>query len=161
LLLYFSYISPTSRYPLKENGEEIEVDASNRAEYVSLVMQHYLLEAISEQLKAFLSGFYASVGLPLLSVLDFQELELMLNGLPTIDVDDWAKHTVYKNGYSRSSKQVAWFFSTVKKMTQEQQARLLQFATGTARVPIGGFKVRLYFVDPPLRSTPSRFHSFF
>ena len=133
-------------YPLKEGGEEIEVDDENKAEYVSLVMQHYLLDAVSEQLKAFLTGFYASCGLPLLSVLDFQELELLLNGLPTIDVDDWQKNSIFKNGYSAGSKQVKWFFNTVRSMTLEQQARLLQFATGTARVPIGGFKVRKIFV---------------
>ena len=35
---------------------------------------------------------------PLLSVFDFQELELLLHGLPNIDMDDWVKNTEYTGG---------------------------------------------------------------
>ena len=30
-----------------------------------------------------------------MSVFDFQELELLLHGLPNIDMDDWVKNTDY------------------------------------------------------------------
>jgi len=36
---------------------------------------------------------------PLLSVFDFQELELLLHGLPNIDMDDWVKNTDYTGMY--------------------------------------------------------------
>jgi hypothetical protein len=41
--------------------------------------------------------------------------------------------------YTRSSKQVVWFWQFVKSMDNEKRARLLQFACGTCRVPVGGF----------------------
>ena len=41
------------------------------------------------------AGFYDIVPEPLLSVFDFQELELLLHGLPNIDMDDWVKNTDY------------------------------------------------------------------
>lgn len=43
-------------------------------------------------------GFYDIVPEPLLSVFDFQELELLLHGLPNIDMDDWVKNTEYTGG---------------------------------------------------------------
>ena len=38
----------------------------------------------------------------LLSVFDFQELELLLCGLPEIDIDDWKRNTEFElRGYAR------------------------------------------------------------
>ncbi|PAV93602.1 hypothetical protein WR25_10254 [Diploscapter pachys] len=37
------------------------------------------------------------------------------------------------------SKQVTWFWEWVRSLDQEKRARLLQFVTGTCRVPVGGF----------------------
>lgn len=36
-------------------------------------------------------------------------LQLMLCGMQDLDVDEWEKHTVYRN-YSRNSKQIHWFW---------------------------------------------------
>lgn len=43
----------------------------------------------------FLLGFYDIVPEALLSIFDFQELELVLHGLPKIDMDDWMANTEY------------------------------------------------------------------
>ncbi|KAG7311592.1 hypothetical protein JYU34_002640 [Plutella xylostella] len=45
---------------------------------------------------------------------------------------------IYRH-YTRSSKQVLWFWQFVRQMDNEKRARLLQFVTGTCRVPVGGF----------------------
>ncbi|VDQ05594.1 unnamed protein product [Trichobilharzia regenti] len=58
--------------------------------------------------------------------------------MPEIDIDDWEKNTVYLK-YTRSSKQVIWFWKLVKKLDNEHRARLLQFVTGTCHLPLGGF----------------------
>lgn len=62
----------------------------------------------------------------------------MLCGISKIDIVDWERHTVYRH-YTESSKQIQWFWQFVREITDEQRARLLQFVTGTCRVPIGGF----------------------
>lgn len=42
--------------------------------------------------------------------------------------------------YTRSSKQIQWFWQFVREgCDNEMKARLLQFVTGTCRVPVGGF----------------------
>ena len=55
-----------------------------------------------------------------------------------IDIDDWEKNAIYRH-YTRSSKQVQWFWKFVRDLDQEKRIRLLQFVTGTCRLPVGGF----------------------
>ena len=77
----------------------------------------------------------------MISIFTFQELELLLCGLPYIDVVDWETSTVYKEGsvMSKSSPTMCWFWEVVREMNPTQQAQLLQFSTGSSRVPLGGF----------------------
>ena len=35
--------------------------------------------------------------------------------------------------------QVVWFWQYLKEIDNEKRARLLQFVTGTCRIPVGGF----------------------
>ena len=41
------------------------------------------------------------------------ELELLICGLPKIDVDDWEKHSTYM-GYEKDSPQVVWFWKVIR-----------------------------------------------
>jgi len=65
-------------------------------------------------------------------------LQLLLVGLSELDVDEWQKHTIYRT-YDRKSKQIVWFWEAVREFDAERRARLLQFVTGTCRLPVGGF----------------------
>jgi len=126
--------------------------------YVRLKMEHMMLGSCSEQLRALLAGFYDVVPLSLASVLSAKELELLLCGLPTINVDDWRGNAQYRGEYTRSSKNIKWFWQLVESLSNEKKARLLQFTCGTARVPVEGFKglrsydgkVRCVYVFPSL-----------
>jgi E3 ubiquitin-protein ligase HUWE1 len=64
---------------------------------------------------------------------------LLISGLPDIDVDDWKNCTEY-TGYSATSPQIVWFWRAVRSFDKEERAKLLQFATGTSKVPLNGFK---------------------
>jgi E3 ubiquitin-protein ligase HUWE1 len=75
----------------------------------------------------------------LVSIFTEQELELLISGLPDIDVDDWKSNTEY-TGYTGSSPQIMWFWRAVRSFDKEERAKLLQFATGTSKVPLNGFK---------------------
>jgi E3 ubiquitin-protein ligase HUWE1 len=65
-------------------------------------------------------------------------LELLISGVPDIDIDDWKNNTEYR-GYQSSSPQIQWFWRAVRSFDQEERAKLLQFATGTSKVPLEGF----------------------
>ena len=99
------------------------------------------MNRIKGQLLEFLKGFYDVVPEPLLSVFDFQEVELLLHGLPNIDMDDWIRQTEYTGDFNGqpNHKVVTWFWDTVRGFEHEQKAKLLQFVTGTSGVPVQGF----------------------
>uniref|UniRef100_A0A8C3F9L9 E3 ubiquitin-protein ligase HACE1 n=1 Tax=Chrysemys picta bellii TaxID=8478 RepID=A0A8C3F9L9_CHRPI len=65
--------------------------------------------------------------------------ELLLSGMPEIDVSDWIKNTEYTSGYEREDPVIQWFWDVVEELTQEERVLLLQFVTGSSRVPHGGF----------------------
>ena len=121
------------------NGRDISVTDENKQEYVKLIVEYRLLTSVKDQLDNFLEGFYSMIPRELVSIFDEQELELLVSGLPDIDVDDWKNNTTYEN-YSASSPQVQWFWRAVKSFDAEERAKLLQFATGTSKVPLNGFK---------------------
>ncbi|CAM9757293.1 unnamed protein product [Heterosigma akashiwo] len=86
---------------LKPGGADIDVTNDNVGEYLEALLRYRLCGRVQAQLTALLAGFYEVVPEPLLSVFDFQELELLLCGLPTIDLDDWRRHTEYVGEYER------------------------------------------------------------
>jgi len=123
---------------LKPDGRNIPVTEENKVEYVKLVTEQRLTVAIKNQIEAFLNGFHDIIPHSLISIFNEQELELLISGLPDIDIDDWKNNTVYEN-YSSSSPQVQWFWRAVRSFTQEERAKLIQFTTGTSKVPLEGF----------------------
>ncbi|KAI9885251.1 MAG: hypothetical protein M1823_002956 [Watsoniomyces obsoletus] len=124
---------------LKENGRHIPVTEQNKQEYVRLVVEYRLTGSVQEQLEHFLLGFHDIVPAPLIAIFNEQELELLISGLPDIDVDDWKNNTEYHN-YTPSSPQIQWFWRAVRSFDKEERAKLLQFVTGTSKVPLNGFK---------------------
>jgi E3 ubiquitin-protein ligase NEDD4 len=84
-------------------------------------------------------------------VFDERELELLIGGIADIDVEDWKKHTDYR-GYTENDEVIQNFWKCIRSWDAEQKSRLLQFATGTSRIPVNGFK-DLQGSDGPRRFT--------
>lgn len=128
-------------------------------EYVDLVADHILTNAIRPQINSFLEGFNELVPRELISIFNDKELELLISGLPEIDcklaclisfvklsiimkllndfdvfvVADLKANTEY-TGYTAASNVVQWFWEVVEGFSKEDMARLLQFVTGTSKV---------------------------
>ncbi|XP_046961279.1 E3 ubiquitin-protein ligase Su(dx) [Vanessa cardui] len=134
----FEVLGQVIHHELKPSGDKERVTEANKEQYLQLVTQWRMTRGIEEQTIAFLDGFNEVVPLEWLKYFDERELELMLCGMQEVDVDDWQRNTIYRH-YTRTSKQVAWFWQFVRQMDNEKRARLLQFVTGTCRVPVGGF----------------------
>ncbi|OAL25613.1 hypothetical protein AYO20_10388 [Fonsecaea nubica] len=124
---------------LVPNGRNIPVTEENKREYVNAQVRYRLTTSVKEQLENFVKGFHDIIPAELIAIFDEQELELLISGLPEIDVDDWRAHTEYHN-YNANSPQVTWFWRIVRGMSNEERAKLLQFVTGTSKVPLNGFK---------------------
>ena len=136
---------------LKPGGRDIDVTDVNKKEYVELMVKWRIQKRIDEQFQAFITGFHELIPAELVNVFDERELELLIGGIAEIDVEDWKKHTDYR-GYTESDEVIKFFWQTIRSWDGEQKSRLLQFATGTSRIPVNGFK-DLQGSDGPRRFT--------
>ncbi|KAN0060814.1 E3 ubiquitin-protein ligase tom1 [Thecaphora frezii] len=123
---------------LKPNGTNIPVTEENKVEYVRLVTEQRLTQSIRSQIDAFLEGFNDIIPADLIRIFSEQELELLISGLPDIDVDAWKNNTEL-HGYSSGDAVIQWWWRAVRSFDQTEKAKLLQFITGTSKVPLEGF----------------------
>ena len=91
---------------------------------------------------AFLDGFHDLIPSELISIFDAQELELLISGLPDIDLDDLRANTEY-HGYKVTDREISQFWKVLRSFSKEEKALFLQFVTGTSKVIF--FVVNLYF----------------
>lgn len=123
---------------LKEGGKDIEVDNENKFEYIRLVIEQLLYKCVSDQIDAFLMGFNDMVPPNLIKIFDHHELELMISGLPTVDVSNLRENVLYKN-YNNQSTVIQWLWEVLEEFSNTERAEFLQFITGSSKVPVEGF----------------------
>uniref|UniRef100_A0A8C9ZK94 E3 ubiquitin-protein ligase n=1 Tax=Sander lucioperca TaxID=283035 RepID=A0A8C9ZK94_SANLU len=142
LEMYFSVdmeiLGKITSHDLKPDGVNVLVTEENKEEYIGLMAEWRFSRGVEGQTKAFLDGFNEVVPLQWLQYFDEKELEVMLCGMQEVDLQDWQRNTVYRH-YTRNSKQIIWFWQLVKEVDNEVRLRLMQFVTGTCRLPLGGF----------------------
>jgi E3 ubiquitin ligase SMURF1/2 len=126
-------------HELIPNGHNIQVTDDNKKEYIGLYVNYRFKRGIELQFNALQKGFNELVPHHLLQQFDEKELELIIGGLGKIDLADWKANTRLKH-CSLETPIVKWFWQAVDSYTEEKRARLLQFVTGSSRVPLAGFK---------------------
>lgn len=130
---------------LVPGGAMKEVTSENVPEYLEANLKYRMLNQTKPQVTELLLGFFDIIPEAALTVFDPNELELILCGLPQIDMKDWRDNTKYSGYYESKGKKhqvVEWFWDVVENdFDQEMKARLLQFVTGTSGVPPRGFSV--------------------
>mmetsp|Transcript_70314 Transcript_70314/g.159032 ORF Transcript_70314/g.159032 Transcript_70314/m.159032 type:complete len:524 (+) Transcript_70314:541-2112(+) len=159
---------PVVVYELVPGGASVPVTAANRLEYVRLLSQWHLGSGVAAPLSRLLEGFYTVVPPDLVTVFDYAELEFLLCGSQTVDVEDWRRHTDYhgdfaRDGYGQPEEPNSsddpeagrgaaggvqklhpvcqWFWDAVEhELDEAERSLLFQFATGACRVPAQGFK---------------------
>jgi hypothetical protein len=126
---------------LVPGGNNKTVTEENKKEYVRLICEHKMVKAVESQVASFLKGFHEIIPADLVGQLfDDKELELLISGLPVIDLDDLRRNTDYVN-YTAESVQIVWLWDVLKNdFSQETLAWFLQFVTGSTQVPLDGFK---------------------
>lgn len=74
----------------------------------------------------------------MISYFEANELELLMSGLPTVDLKDLKKNVEY-HGYTPLDQVIQWFWEILEEYTSEDLAKLIQFITGTSKIPLEGF----------------------
>ncbi|XP_067466935.1 probable E3 ubiquitin-protein ligase HECTD2 isoform X1 [Thunnus thynnus] len=124
-------------YNLKPGGDKIPVTKQNRKEYVQLYVDLLLNKSIYKQFAAFYHGFHSVCASDALMLLRPEEVEMLVCGSPELDMSALQKAAQYE-GYSKTDTTVRCFWDVVLAFPLELQKKLLHFATGSDRVPVGG-----------------------
>ena len=61
-----------------------------------------------------------------------------MSGMPTIDLEDLKQNTDY-SGYSVEDNAIKWYWEILSEYSNEDLAKLVQFITGTSKIPLEGF----------------------
>eukprot|EP00656_Telonema_subtile_P044788 TRINITY_DN5103_c0_g1_i1.p1 TRINITY_DN5103_c0_g1~~TRINITY_DN5103_c0_g1_i1.p1 ORF type:complete len:267 (-),score=65.96 TRINITY_DN5103_c0_g1_i1:6-806(-) len=124
---------------LVPGGADIQVTNENKKEFMKL-QANWVLKSWAPQLDALRSGMNRVIPPEVLAPFNASELELLIVGVVDIDVDQWKEHTMYRTETAKNSPQVRWFWKVLHSMSSADRAKVLQFATGCSKLPIGGFK---------------------
>jgi ubiquitin-protein ligase E3 A len=135
--------------PLKTNGHDILVTNENRQEYVHAYINHLVNISIDQQFRSFQQGFYKVCGGRVLSLCRPSELELMLCGMHTSELDFYQleQGASYDDGYSRNHEVIQWFWQIVHEMDLKHKRNLLEFVTASDRVPLKGLDSLLFVIQ--------------
>ncbi|CAG9467630.1 unnamed protein product [Pedinophyceae sp. YPF-701] len=123
-----------------------EVTDANKAEFAAALVRWRQRDAVLPHLEAIRRGVAAVAPLRIIERSgDFMspgELSCVLSGVRSIDVSDWRQHSKVEGQYLTSEEGkhiVEWFWEIVDDFSQETRRNLLQFATASPNVPVGGF----------------------
>lgn len=135
----YEMFGSTVNHELIKDGKNVFVDKNNRQEYVSRYADFLLNSSVKKQFEAFKRGFDIVTNDSLLKTL-FRpvELELLVCGSQVFDVQELEATTEYDGGYEKDSPVIRNFWEVVHSMSHEELKQLLNFTTGSDRVPVGG-----------------------
>ncbi|KTG41803.1 hypothetical protein cypCar_00006839 [Cyprinus carpio] len=135
---------------LKPGGADIVINDANKKEYIQYVLPPSSGTQTNHNTTDIWDRLQDVTLCPVvfLCSLVMQSGKLLMCGLGDVDVNDWRENTKYKNGYNPNHPAIIWFWKTVLLMDAEKRIRLLQFVTGTSRVPMNGF-AELYGSNGP------------
>ena len=128
----------TTEVELVPGGKNIELTEQNKMIFVNASAIDKMYISVQQQVDAFLEGFHEIIPVEFISFFTANELELQMCGVSEIDVDDWKRNTEYRS-LNPNSQESRWFWEIMREVSNEKRAKVLQFATGTAVVPVGGF----------------------
>uniref|UniRef100_A0A8C1WX90 E3 ubiquitin-protein ligase NEDD4-like n=1 Tax=Cyprinus carpio TaxID=7962 RepID=A0A8C1WX90_CYPCA len=128
----------TYQVDLKPSGSDMVITNDNKKEYIDLVIQWRFVNRVQKQMNAFLEGFTELIAIDLIKIFDENELEVTTYHILFLSVCNFQRIIIFL-----FLKKPA-----VLLMDAEKRIRLLQFVTGTSRVPMNGF-AELYGSNGP------------
>jgi ubiquitin-protein ligase E3 A len=124
-------------YSLIEDGPKVLVDSYNLKMFIEKYSDFLVNELIHHQFESIERGFYSIIRKPVVSYLQSKELEKIIVGCNSIDIDALREHSVY-SGFEDDSSVLMHFWEIFKEYSSEDRRRLLQFITGNDRIPVAG-----------------------
>ena len=123
-------------FELIEGGKEKEV--TNLDDYINKRIA-FISSQISIFCEEIRKSFSSMIPLNILEKFTADELELLINGRPYIDIEEWKDNTEYGTGYNKYNITIKYFWEVMENLSQKQLSNFLLFSTGSGRVPLNGF----------------------
>ena len=132
----------TCSIELCNGGSKRVVTLKNKHEYVHLWINYYLNTNVNEQFSQFMKGFNKVFdGCNSIKLFNSEELERLLCGdIQSKEYDFVMLRSVtkYKDGYTDKTPVIEWFWDIISHWGIKLQSKLLQFVTGSDRIPATG-----------------------
>ena len=131
--------------PGKTNQISVDLKKNGRNEQVTKIEDYiqsridFILGSIAVFTNEIKKGMFSILPKEIITIFTADELELLLNGRPFIDVDEWKEYTNYKPPIYPTHPLIENFWEILQNLSQKKLSNFLQFCTGSSRVPIGGF----------------------
>ena len=124
-------------FELQQKGREIPV--TNLEDYIDKRI-NFMIGIYEPFIKIMRNTIYNYIPKEVITNFTSDEFELILNGRPFIDVEEWRVFTEYKEPYNINHYIIIWFWEIISELSQKELSNLLMFSTGSGRVPLGGFE---------------------
>ena len=128
----------THSLELVNKGREIPL--TNIDDYIKKRI-NFMIGLYEPFIKEIRDNIYAYFSKEVITSFTSDEFELILNGRPFIDIEEWKIFTEYKEPYNENHYIIKWFWDILKDLNQKELSNILLFSTGSGRVPLGGFAV--------------------
>ncbi|XP_065205619.1 ubiquitin-protein ligase E3A isoform X2 [Planococcus citri] len=126
-------------HDLLPEGDKIPVSLYNKKHFVDLYADFLLNKSISKQFNAFRKGFrMVTDESPMKYLFRPDEIEILICGSKNFDFNELQESTRYDGGYDSSTQIIKNFWEFAHSLSLENQRKLLQFTTGSDRIPVGG-----------------------
>jgi len=127
---------------LRKGGENTPLTAANITQYLQSVTDWMLRDGVWRQVEAFREGFSSMFPLSKLRLFYPEELCHVFGGGGE---EAWQPQTLLQNmstkhGYTASSPTILALVEVLCSLSLPHRRAFLQFATGSPRLPVGGFK---------------------
>ena len=123
-------------FDIIENGKDTLVN--NIDDYIDKRID-FMLGLYEPFIKRIRDSLYNIIPKNVIEKFTSDQFELLLNGRPFIDIEDWKQFTEYREPYHSNHYIINWFWEILSQLSQKELSNLLMFSTGSSRVPLGGF----------------------
>ncbi|KAF0309964.1 E3 ubiquitin-protein ligase TRIP12 [Amphibalanus amphitrite] len=133
---------------LRRGGRAEPVTAANLEQYVKLLTHWILIEGVHKQMEAFREGFESVAPLDNLAMFQPEELDQLFCGTQDALWDRQSLAEAFRpdHGYTADSAPFRHLVTVLSELDPRQRRQFLSFATGSPRLPVGGFRA----LTPPL-----------
>lgn len=118
------------------NGKYIPVNIHNRDTFVKRYAEYLMTIEMKTNIDGIKRGFLSVIRMSTINFLHPTELEKIIVGCSTIDIEKLKSVAIY-SGFSQESWIIRSFWKIFEEYSVEDQKKLLMFITGNERVPVG------------------------